>query len=412
MSVKFYLRSKTSEYSSLNIIVIFKKERIKIPSGVVVAVKFWNQNFQRTKEHPAYPDAKFVNETLEKIEKACNEVYNYYVSNFQFPTKNLFQKKVKELLKGEIKENENKLFLDFIKNQIENLKGVRHFSLINDYKLLAGKLEEFENYKKTKLSFEDININFYRDFQKWFYSKNYSVNYFGRMIKNIKMFMNEAIEQEITQSHGHRHKSFIKPTVDSENIYLTVDELLKIYKLNLDCFPAEKRKSYLTVKYKFLVGAFTALRISDFNRLENINIKDGFLKIKTKKTGQNVIVPVHWVVDEILKTGFDLKTKISDQAINRQIKDICKEAGITDNILINESVGGVNVQKIYKKYELVSSHTARRSGATNMFKSGIPTISIMKITGHRTEKAFLKYIKITDQENAEMLSKHEFFNRH
>ena len=61
------------------------------------------------------------------------------------------------------------------------------------------------------------------------------------------------------------------------------------------------------------------------------------------------------------------------------------------------------------KYQLVSSHTARRSFATNAYKSGVPTIAIMKITGHTKESTFLKYIKVSAQENADMLSRHPFF---
>jgi len=52
---------------------------------------------------------------------------------------------------------------------------------------------------------------------------------------------------------------------------------------------------------------------------------------------------------------------------------------------------------------MVTTHTARRSFATNMYKMGIPSITIMAITGHRTETAFLKYIKVTPQEHAEKM---------
>ena len=112
---------------------------------------------------------------------------------------------------------------------------------------------------------------------------------------------------------------------------------------------------------------------------------------------------------DILDSGFDLKSKVSAKAINDMIKDICCLAKINESVLINENIGGKNKQKTYKKWQLVSSHTARRSGATNMFKAGIPSISIMKITGHTTEKSFMKYIKISAEENADLLSQHEFF---
>jgi len=68
--------------------------------------------------------------------------------------------------------------------------------------------------------------------------------------------------------------------------------------------------------------------------------------------------------------------------------------------------GGLKVTEAKKKHELVTTHTARRSFATNVFKSGYPAISLMKITGHRTEKAFLLYIKVTPEENANKLMEH------
>jgi hypothetical protein len=53
----------------------------------------------------------------------------------------------------------------------------------------------------------------------------------------------------------------------------------------------------------------------------------------------------------------------------------------------------------------------KRSFATNAFKSGVPSLSIMQITGHTTEKNFLKYIRITKEENANLIAKHTFFGR-
>ena len=57
----------------------------------------------------------------------------------------------------------------------------------------------------------------------------------------------------------------------------------------------------------------------------------------------------------------------------------------------------------YKKWECVVAHTGRRSFATNMYKRNFPTLMIMRITGHKTEKAFLSYIKVTEEENAERM---------
>jgi integrase len=414
MSVKFYLRSKNSENSSLNVIICHKGLRLKFSSGIIVNVKYWNQDRQRCKEVINYPDAIFINQAISKIEEIYKDTLNYFVSMLIIPTKKEFEEKVNEMHNGNSKNRslENELFLPFIEKNIENLKKIREKATITSYKSCLEKVNKYEVENKIKLTFKDIDVVFYRDFQKWFYDQKYSVNYFGNIIKNIKVFMNEANEQGVTTCKGHMAKGFAKIFIEVDNIYLTIDELSAIYNLDLSKeFPKAKLKLYETARNKFLIGAFTALRVSDFNRLDDINVSDDFIRIKTKKTKTSVIVPPHWVVKEILANGFDLKKVISEHDINKCIRDICKAAKIEEDVLINESVSGANVQKVYKKWELVSTHTARRSGATNMFKAGIPSISIMKITGHKSEKAFLKYIKITNEENAELLSNHSFFKK-
>ena len=44
-----------------------------------------------------------------------------------------------------------------------------------------------------------------------------------------------------------------------------------------------------------------------------------------------------------------------------------------------------------------------------MYLAGIPSIAIMKITGHKTEKEFMKYIKISEEQNAAELMSHPYF---
>lgn len=62
-----------------------------------------------------------------------------------------------------------------------------------------------------------------------------------------------------------------------------------------------------------------------------------------------------------------------------------------------------------RKCIFVTSHTARRSGLTNLYKAGVSTYRCMLISGHTSEKTFFKYIKITAKENAEDLKACSFF---
>ena len=146
-------------------------------------------------------------------------------------------------------------------------------------------------------------------------------------------------------------------------------------------------------------------------REENLIDNKTKIKIKTAKTDQVVIIPLHPFVKEIFeKNNGSTPPIISNQKMNDYLKELGEKAELTENVLINSTVGGQKQHHTFKKYELITSHTARRSFATNAYLNGVPTISIMKITGHNTEKAFMTYIKMSQEENANKLSNHPFFN--
>lgn len=86
------------------------------------------------------------------------------------------------------------------------------------------------------------------------------------------------------------------------------------------------------------------------------------------------------------------------------------EEGITEKNEVSYVENGEKKTYLVDKCDLVKTHTARRSGATNMYLTGIPTIAIMKITGHKTEKKFMKYIKITEEQTAMELMNHPYFS--
>ena len=123
-----------------------------------------------------------------------------------------------------------------------------------------------------------------------------------------------------------------------------------------------------------------------------------------------VVIPIHSFVREIInKYGGELPPAISNQKMNQYLKEIVELAGIDTTNKIAITKGGITVTELFKKFELVTTHTARRSFATNAYLSDVPTISIMKITGHTTEISFMRYIRISQQDNANKLVSHPFF---
>jgi integrase len=213
--------------------------------------------------------------------------------------------------------------------------------------------------------------------------------------------MNDATDKGINSNMAFK-KGFTVLEEEAEDIYLTIDEIEKIENLDLTEMPGKDK-----VRDLFLIGCWTGLRLSDYKTIISKDIQDGFIVKKQQKTEQPVVLPIHPTVKRIFeKYDNKLPEPISDQKFNDALKVIAKKAKIKDKVHISITKGGIKKSKAYEKWQHVSSHTARRSFATNLYKQGFPALSIAKLTGHKTEQAFLKYIKVTPTENARMLAEH------
>jgi integrase len=161
----------------------------------------------------------------------------------------------------------------------------------------------------------------------------------------------------------------------------------------------------------FVIGCWVGLRYSDLAELrpEHFVEEEGnrYIKIRTQKVYDDVYIPLHPVVESLIKKYNDqLPRVLSNQKANEYLKEIAKATELNSPAVINRKRGSERVSEIFEKWELVSTHTQRRSFATNLYLQGVPTITIRAITGHRTEKAFLKYIKVDSKQHAKLLKTH------
>jgi integrase len=230
--------------------------------------------------------------------------------------------------------------------------------------------------------------------------KSYCLNSIGTFNKKVKEFVNAAIREGVTQVQSLRLSDLKSFGEDVEKVYLSEAELKRIWELeNLPPYLAKARDL-------FLIGCWTGLRVSDYTELTKANIWGGDIHIRQNKTKDPVTIPMHPVTQSILEKYDYSLSKISQQKLNDYIKDVAKAAGIDEPISTTITKAGKKLTITKPKYEWVTTHTGRRSFATNLYLSGFPSIDIMKITGHRTEQAFMRYIRITNEQTAEKLRAH------
>jgi integrase len=127
--------------------------------------------------------------------------------------------------------------------------------------------------------------------------------------------------------------------------------------------------------------------------------------VHTHKTNATVVIPMHPMVKEIFtKYGGSFPKSVDKTHCLKHIRLCAKLANINERTTLSRVKGGKTIINDGAKYEFVMNHTARRSFATNMYLKGVPSISIMAITGHTTEDNFLKYIKVNKDEHARIVA--------
>lgn len=273
------------------------------------------------------------------------------------------------------------------------------YKQIREYERTFHYLSQYSKEKDKSLDFKDIDLDFYQDFIDYLKSENLATNTIGKKIQTLKIFLNAATDLGYNQYRHYKSPRFVAISEESQSIYLSQDELQMIYDLDL---PENLKLD--RVRDLFIVGCWTGVRFSDISQITPDSIDGDFISIKQSKTGGRIVIPVHPTVKAILdKYDGTLPPIISNQRFNEYLKVVAKKAKLKDKVHISITKGGITKSTAYKKWKLVTTHTGRRSFATNNYNMGVPTLTIMAITGHRTEAAFLKYIKVTPKEHAEKL---------
>ncbi len=418
-SVTFILRKpKAKTETPVNMVFWYDQIRILLSTGEKIRPTEWNPVDHRARK--THKDYRNVNTRLDKIKgNVMNTVRDHLNKNGKVIAE-ILRKELAEVVKPKPDTDKKPTPVTFIQSINEYIKNCNKTPRTKlSYGTTKNILEKYEGYINKELTFDSINLDFYDDFIKFLTTvqrienetiiTGYAKNTIGDHIKKVKVFMNYALDKGYTENRGHLHRKFRTFEETPETIYLTEKELTDLYTLDLS-----ENKKLDRVRDLFIIGCYTGLRFSDLSQLTPDKfIKNGTqLKIKTVKTGETVIIPLHWTIKEILKK-YDGGTPrpISNQKMNEYLKELGEKAKFNEKIVLNRTQGGLSYDRTKEKRDLITVHTARRSFATNMFLAEVPTISIMKITGHRTERSFMKYIKISQEQNADKLSKHPYFTK-
>lgn len=364
----------------------------KAVPGVKCDKKHWDERVERikpSKKSEPYNYAVEYNLKIDEFAEKLRNLQRYILLNDITPTKDFISAK----LKDGVNINLGKEFWGSFEEFIETSRTTKVERTIKSYTTTKNFLKDFEECTGYKLYFETITRDFFERLRDYTFLERKNKNsYLAFLTKTLKTFMTWAHEREYHDNV--QYKKFKAKEDDTEVIYLTMDELLALYNYKFD----SKRLEHVRDTYCF--GCFTGLRFSDIKQLMPSNIFDNHIKLNIQKTKvKDHVIPLNVYSKAILEkykdTIYEPLPTISGQKFNKYIKECCKKVEINKPLTITRYVGQKRIDTTYKKYELITSHTARKTFATNSLIMGMKEMVVRNITGHKGV-SFNRYVKIAE----------------
>ncbi|HZX73306.1 MAG TPA: phage integrase SAM-like domain-containing protein [Cyclobacteriaceae bacterium] len=416
MNIKFNLIKQDKDPKSDSLIYLwvfdgrFDDRKFKRSTGKRIHASEWDAKNHRAKIRESLSPRE--KENLLELNKYLKSL-KHTVEDFEakkYNSKSLVKDDLHEFIKASM-EDDLKLRKEEVKKETDffklwqslidgtRVKGVKlTANTIKSKQQTLNKLADFALDTGFKPTFQNLDKEFYSKFVN--YLENQSAhrkdvpdlkpNSVGKHIKEVKAILREADDQgKIEVNQSYLKKSFSVIRKPSPSISLNIEDLEKIRALKLKGSKAANRDV-------FVMACFVGARHSDWKQIHPDNVetdgKEEALGINQQKTQNKIFVPIHPVVKKIWRQyGGNPPKVISSNKLAEDIRAICKDADLGE------------------KYTAISTHTARRSFATNSYLAGMDVHQIMNCTGHKTEASFLNYLKLEGKDKARLAGKSKFF---
>ena len=444
-NVAFKLRAygKNNDLFQIRLRTTFNAQRLDLKTGCQINNKSaWDEESQLVKpgyKGPKGETALSINNELRNIKDQMESTFKFFEAIDQIPTPSQLQKKYEDRLNGSIpqkparepkKELKPKVH-DFFKVYDMFLKecGDKNAWTEATFEKMEAMRVDLTTFKKN-IKFSDLTeatltefVAYMRDSKKLRtprkkkgerddYDQEDLVGLKNSTIEKklgyLRWFLNWATDRGYNTNLDYKKFHPTLKMTQRKVIYLTKEEIARVRDLELS-----EAQAYLDpIRDIFLFCCFSGLRHSDVNNLRRSDIKGDHIEVTTVKTADSISIELNKVTRDILEKYKDTPFKdnkalpnYTNQAMNRDIKELCKLAGINEEIRVTTYKGNVRTDKIQPKWELVGTHTGRRTFIVNALSLGITPNIVMKWTGHSDYKAMKPYIDIVDSIKASSMTK-------
>lgn len=376
--------------------------RLRFATDLIFEVKYCNDKREGVRKSIVKPktEKSFQYETeLDRVKKKLERIeFDLRGKNENYTLENIRAEYDLQIKKHttpkEAHKNEtlaNVAFLAYIKSKADKWTP-------STLKTIKGCFEHLKAYQLAfgELKVKDLNVQFWDKFRDKYlvdikgFSNNSSNKYLGGL-KQFSTFLKK--ENYIENDFLGKSFEYLK-ALDTYAVSLNEDEVE-----TLKNFDFSNNSRLAKARDLFLLEVLSGQRFSDlYKLLDENNLTDEGIKIYQQKTGSFITVPLHPKLEDYFKTIKEKYTEglpvISNQKFNEAIKDVCKEAGFNQIHSWEMQTGNKRTIHTDSRYNLISSHTGRRTFCTLSLLRGIEAEIVMKVSGHKSYKQFAEYIKL------------------
>ncbi len=289
-------------------------------------------------------------------------------------------------------------FAKYVTTFISESEATKNIGTIKEYRTVEKRIQEYD----TNILLSDVDYNYLEGFYKYLISCGIGNITAHKQLSTTKTFITYAVKKGLEVNP--QYKAFTsKKDTDIEVIALTQGEFNILWDLDLSDTPRLD-----AIRDVFLFSCSTGMRYSDLAQLARYQIKEDVIIQTVAKTGQLLTIPLNKFSRAILNKYADYPKPlpvISNQKSNDALHDLCELAGIDEPIEIVRYKGSQRISEVFKKFELITMHTGRKTFVTLSLEKGMKAEEVMKISGHSDYKSFKRYVNITTNQSKKSMAK-------
>ena len=373
INIRFNRKKKLDKngLASIQLELRLSGKRKFVDTHIKSSPEFWDCSKNRFKS--LHPNSIKLNQRLNQILTDYEEFELSFLNSKKPFFINMFD--------DVYKKNEVVNFNEFFKKELCN--STLSTATKKSHQSTLNRLNEFN----SDIGFGNISFEFLHDFERFLRSEKCDIKYknqpskklgqntIHKYFKNIKTYVNLAINKDLIDIHSYPFRKFKVKKIDGEKQFLTPFEIENIE----NCILKDDLQKYQLAKDLFLFSVYTGLRYSDVMSLQKINIVltngETWIIKKAEKNINNTEIPVKIPI-QTLFNGKALKIiskysilgepnifpTASNQYLNRCLKEIS------------------SVSKVFKP---ITFHSARHTTATYLLYKGANLTTVQKILGHK-----------------------------